>query len=154
MHDLISKDRIFILGCSLDLISNDKNISVRWEYHDGKLDIPFDGVPYIQLGYQEYQCHQGKDLNVRMKEKKRALKNQAMTVDHNYGSKTRKLTQPSKKMDCPVKFVSKKLLCFPTFKVPKDTKRDRTETENFIREQKSENRLTVKNKQSKVQSNH
>ena len=82
----------FLLGNHFNLIKDDKEPSIRWEYHDGKLDIPFNGVPYIQLGYQEYQCHQGKDLNAGWKEKKRSMKNEAMVVDHNYGTKTRKLT--------------------------------------------------------------
>ena len=34
-----------------------------------KLSIDFSGVPYMQLGYQEYQCYQGKYINIGKKQK-------------------------------------------------------------------------------------
>ena len=40
--------------------------------------------------------------------------------------KTRKLTQPTKKLDCPVTFHIKKLYKFPTFEIKNDTKWSRS----------------------------
>ena len=119
------------------MLKDNKEPCVRWEYHDGKLDIDFTGVPYIQLGYQEYHCHQGKDMNAGIKEKNSKESNLAMMADHCF-KKRRKLTQPSKKMDCPVIFTVKKMFCFPEFKIIKDTKRNRTEASRQLKQYISE----------------
>ena len=51
----------FFLAKFTNLLADEHNVCVRWGYHDKKLSIDFSGVPFIQIGYQEYQCHQGKD---------------------------------------------------------------------------------------------
>ena len=47
-----------------------KNIpSVCWESKKGNsLHIPVDGVPYLHLNTRQYNGHQGKDKNVKIKE--------------------------------------------------------------------------------------
>ena len=46
--------------------------------------------------------------------------------DHAEPIKTKKLTQPSKKVGCPVTFAVKKIYSFPECKISTDTKRQRT----------------------------
>ena len=48
--------------------------------------------------------------------------------------KTKKHTQPTKKLDCPVKFHVKKIFRFPEFKVEKDTKWNRSVASKKLRE--------------------
>ena len=49
MHDILANEK----GSDLPLI--------RWEFCGAKdfLPIPFMGVPYISVGKQVFQCHQG-----------------------------------------------------------------------------------------------
>ena len=49
-----------------DIVS--KNIpNVCWESKKGNsLHIPFNGVPYLHLNTRQYNCHQGKDKNVKI----------------------------------------------------------------------------------------
>ena len=49
-------------------------------------------------------------------------KRQKLCSDHPQGIKTRKLSQPTKKLDCPVRFQVKKIYRFPKFAIIKDTK--------------------------------
>ena len=55
-----------------------EKINVRWEYHrdDDSLKIEYTGVSFILIGKQRYQCHQGKDMNRKKKEKYRTEKSQ------------------------------------------------------------------------------
>ena len=39
----------------------------RQTYHNKTLSIDLSGVTYIQLGYQEYQCHHGENNNIGKK---------------------------------------------------------------------------------------
>ena len=56
------------------------------------------------LGKEEYFCLQGKDCNKGKKDKYIEKKNVALMLDHVF-TKSRKYTQPTKKLDCPVKFL-------------------------------------------------
>ena len=96
--------------------------------------IYFDGVPYIFLGNRDYQCHQGKDSNITKKRKyKETRKDLVRGVDHTQHIKTRKLSQPSKKLNCPVQFSVKKLYRFPEYKISKDTSWQRSSTSKKIK---------------------
>ena len=97
------------------------------------MDIEYNGVPYIHLRYQEYHCHQGRDMNTGLKYKKPNVKNEEIMTDHCY-RETRKLTQPSKIMGCPVVFAPKKIFYFPEFSISKDTKRHITEASKLLKE--------------------
>ena len=101
---------------------------------DDKLPLTFTGVPYIWLGRQDYHCHQGKDKHLKAKESYAGKQASLIKQDHAF-VKIRRATQPSKKLDCPVKFSAKKLFLFPSFKIEKDTKRNRTETSKKLKEQ-------------------
>ena len=60
------------------------------------------------LGKQEYFCRQVKDYNKGKKNKYIEKKNAALKQGHVF-TKSRKHTQPIKKLDCPVKFCVKKI---------------------------------------------
>ena len=87
-----------------DIVS--KNITnVCWESKNANsLHILFDGVPYLHLNTRQYNCHQGKDKNVKIKENHCAKQQAKLCSDHSQYVKTRKWSQPTKKLDCPVKF--------------------------------------------------
>ena len=55
-----------------------------------------------------------------MKQKKKKV-----LFEHSH-IKSRKLPQPTKKMECPVTFQTKKIISFPKFSIKKDTKWNRT----------------------------
>ena len=62
-----------------------------------KIGIDFNRVPQIQLRYQEYQCHQGKDKNIgKKKQKYHSEKNVALAQDHCF-LKSRRTIQAIKK---------------------------------------------------------
>ena len=48
------------------------------------------------------------------------------TSDHCF-IRSKKLSQPTKKLDCPLVFTVKKLLRFPEYRIQKNTQRNRTE---------------------------
>ena len=105
------------------LLKESKLPKVFWE-NERKGDmmyVPFDGVPFVLLSMREYQCHQGKDKNVS--KEWNIEKRQKLCSDHPQDIKTRKLSQPTKKLDCPVRFQFKKIYRFPKFAIIKDTKR-------------------------------
>ena len=54
-------------------------------------------------------------------------------VDHTQHIKTRKLSQPSKKLNCPVQFSVKKLYRFPEYKISKDTSWQKSSTSKKIK---------------------
>ena len=125
----------FLLGNLSQIISN-KLPSIAWERcgKDDNLPLPFDGVPYVFLGAKDYQCHQGKDKNLLMKKKFSEKKETRVRgVDHVQHIKSRKLAQPTKKLDCPVRFSVKKLYRFPEYKIFKDTSWQRSNTSKKIK---------------------
>ena len=101
---------------------------------------------YLFSGKQEYHCHQGRDKH--KKAKNNYLQKQTKRILHEHSHiKTRKSTQPTKKMNCPVKFTVKKIITFPSYSIEKDTKRRRTESSYSLRKHlvniKSLNNLTA-----------
>ena len=98
------------------------------------LKIEYTGVQFILIGKQRYQCHQGKDMNQKKKEKYRTKKSQRLLRlhDHNF-SKNRKLVQDTKKKGCPVIFSTKKILSFPEFKIPSNTRNNKDKASKLIK---------------------
>ena len=88
------------------------------------LKIPFSGVPYILLAKRRYQFHQGEDTHKKSKENYQAKRKEQQTSDHCF-IRSRKLSQPTKKLDCPLVFTVKKLLPFPEYKIKKKTHNER-----------------------------
>ena len=111
--------------------------------------IYFDGIPYIWLGRRHYQCYQRKDKSKAKKLKYTNKVNSQFLSDHQWIiSKTRKLTQPTKKLDCPVTFHVKKLFRFPEFKVDTDTKWNRSVASNKLRNSLEQIQTSVSTEQN------
>ena len=108
---------------------------ICWENHrkNDNFPIRFDGVPYIFLGNRDYQCYQGRDrISLKSKNTKKLVKILCVElILHNI--KTRKLSQRSKKLNCPVQFSVKKLYRFPEYKISKDTSWQRSSTSKKIK---------------------
>lgn len=109
--------------------------SICWERNakNDHFPIEFNGTPYIFLGTREYHCHQGSDKNLSVKQKYVNKKMNLARGDHVQHIKSRKLAQPSKKLDCPVYFTVKKLFCFPEFSIEKDTNWQRSSKSKEIK---------------------
>lgn len=121
--------QFFIVTLDEVLLNSDNFPKICWEYNrnDDQFPLHFDGIPYIWLGRRKYQCHQGKDKAVHQKEKYRTQKNSKLLSEHgSAASKTRKHTQPTKKLGCPVTFEVKKLFRFPEARILNDTKWNRS----------------------------
>ena len=103
-------------------------VTVRWETNKvtDSLKIPFSGVPYILLAKRRYQYHQEQDMHKKLKENYQVKKEERQTSDHCF-TRSRKVSQPTKKLDCPLVFTVKKLLRFPEYKIQKNTQQKRTE---------------------------
>lgn len=86
--------------------------------------MKFTGDPYMVLGSQDYQCHHGKDWHANSKKIRKSKKEEMM----------RRLVQPTKKLDCPVTFIVKKVFFYSKYKIEKDTKRKRTDMAKKIKE--------------------
>ena len=116
------------------MVTEKKLSGIRWEYNqsNGNLSIPFNGIPYMLLVAQDYQCHQGKDMHKASKEHYQKDKKIQQSFDHCV-LKSRKLAQHTKKVDCPVVLSVKKILTFPLFKIEKDNKRRRTKAAKKIK---------------------
>ena len=127
---------LYFLAAIQELAVREKKINIRWEYHRDydPLKIDYTGIPFILIGKQRYQCHQGKDMNQKKKEKYRTEKSQRLLRlhDHNF-SKNRKLVQDTKKKGCPVIFSTKKFLSFPEFKIPSNTRNSKDKASKLIK---------------------
>ena len=64
----------------------------------------------------------------------RETQKEKLTGDHAEPIKTKKLTQLSKKVGCPVTFAVKKIYSFPEYKISADTKRQRTNASIKLRD--------------------
>lgn len=106
--------------------------SIRWECQTGGLVVPFLGFPFISVGHSKYDCSQGRDLNVA--EKMRWRKDRENKSKLGVYTPTRQLSRPTKKMGCPASMCCKKIYAFPSYKIPKDTKRKRTEVSKKLRD--------------------
>lgn len=113
------------------------------------MQIPFTGIPFIILGKLAYQCHQGKDKNIKRKEIFKKKRDDAICTEHHY-SKQRKLAQDTKKKDCPVIFNIKKIFSFPAFRIENDTRFNRDKATKQLKESFSK----LLNGSSSGESNH
>ena len=117
----------FFSASFLDILSSSSKLPfICWENKRGRNQIKFTGAPYLYLGSCQFQCHQGSDKNITKKVKFRETQKEKLTGDHAEPIKTKKLTQLSKKVGCPVMFAVKKTYSFSELKISADTKRQRT----------------------------
>ena len=115
-YNKVQETSNFSKDISMKDISPNSKIRIQWE----DKTIPFTGFPYINVGSCIYQCHQGKDYNLVKKNKKKAEVDELKRGDHVF-IKSRKHTQPTKKMNCPVSFSVKKIIVFDEMRFKTDT---------------------------------
>ena len=134
----------------LDILSSSSKLpSICWENKRGENQIKFTGTPYLFLGSCQFQCHQGGDKNVSKKRIFRETQKEKLTGDNAEPIKTKRLTQPSKKVGCPVTFAVKKIYSFPEYKISIDTKRQRTNASIKLRDILSNIRKSCEEKKSR-----
>ena len=124
-----------ILVSLKDVLSDGKVVpKLRWEYaaKSDLLPIPYTESPYLFLGKQEFYCHQGKDFNLNKKENYFTEKNNQMK-SNDIWKKSRKNIQPTKKLDCPVKFAVKKMFRFTKYHLLNDTKNNIEKTNKTVK---------------------
>ncbi|XP_021366093.1 uncharacterized protein LOC110458632 [Mizuhopecten yessoensis] len=94
----------------IDIKSLD-NKKIWWEDKGGLVEINYTGEPYIVTGSEVYECHHGPLHGKKIRTTK------GKDDDHNYEStKSRKLIQDSKKLNCPAKIRVRRIMRFPAFK--------------------------------------
>ena len=83
------------------------------------------------LGRQQYQCHQGKDINHTKKKnyKEKKTQNLLLTIYLQNTENGYKI----KKKGCLVVFNTKKLFTFPTYKIPIDTRYNKDKAAKSIK---------------------
>ncbi|CAC5410181.1 CARF [Mytilus coruscus] len=98
-----------------EIVDDKKRIYWSKAWEDG-LSIPYDGVPFIIVGHEDFECHHGQ--NHKGKNGLPVNSNLSQNEDHSYGSRKRKrMIQNTKKMDCPAFIKVKVVVKFPQFKV-------------------------------------
>ena len=103
----------------MDFLKQNPKFKIRWQSSNtGDMEIKFSGTPFILIGSQTYQCHLGKDFNVSKKIYYNEAKKKKVLFEHSH-IKSRKLPEPTKKMECPVTSQTKKIISFPEFSVKK-----------------------------------
>ena len=113
-----------ILPHYLSSIIEKKEIVLYWQHqHKNELlPIPFCGMPFLILNKRECRCHQGRDKDAQVKKVRKIKRKESAATsvpqEHSTGFKSRKHIQNTKKLNCPVQFIVKKLLYFPTYTVP------------------------------------
>ena len=117
-----------------DILKMSPQPKIRWEYSatNDNLPIAFTGCSYMMLGKRDYICHQGPDIDSKKKEKEAQKRNNMFVHDHKYTG-SRKHTQPTKKLGCPVTFSVKKIMTFPEVSISVDNKRNRTKAGHEIK---------------------
>ena len=117
----------FFSASFLDILSSSSKLPfICWGNRRGENQIQFTGTLYLFLGSSQFQCHQRSDKNISKKVKFRETRKEKLTSDHAEPIKTKKLTQLSKNVGCPLTFAVKKIYSFPEHKISADTKRQRT----------------------------
>ncbi|XP_029581859.1 uncharacterized protein LOC115169901 isoform X2 [Salmo trutta] len=101
---------------------------------------PFNGVPFQVVGTSTYECHQGKDRQVKAKEKHAAKMNKKALEDH--ALKRRK--QNTKKVDCKALINIAHIIRFPGFKIEESTVRSKKEASKDLKAALSERPSSVK----------
>lgn len=60
------------------------NKRIYWQEFDigDKITVKSDGVPFIMMGRKVYDCHFGRDRNVKLKEKLRLQREEILKVEN------------------------------------------------------------------------
>ena len=100
-------------------IKDERDVKLYWNKHKPgeATPIKFTGVPFIILNRRIYPCHQGKDMQAKKKARGKMLRKERAAKDMCSTFKPRNITKPSKKLGCEARFVVKKLLFFPEYRI-------------------------------------
>ena len=122
-----------ILVTLVDFVSKEKKFNICWGYNriDDPLKIPHIGIPFIMLGRQQCQCHQGNDIYHKKKGnyKEKRTQNLVLTI---YLQNTENWYRIQKK-GCLVAFNTKKLFTFPKYKIRRDTRYNRDKAAKSVK---------------------
>ncbi|XP_072163399.1 uncharacterized protein [Diadema setosum] len=94
--------------------------------------IPFDGVPFLILDKNTYECEYGKDHKLKQRAQRKSSHNNDQ--DDAVSSSRRKTSESDKhkKRNCPAKIRMKEVMKFPDFKLDFDSRYQRNKvTENL-----------------------
>ena len=105
-----------------------------WQNRRGENQIKFPDTLNLYLASCQFQCHQDSDKNISKKVKFHETQKETLTGDHAEPIKSKKLSQPPKKIGCPVTFAVKRIYSFPEHKISADTKRQRTNASIKLRD--------------------
>ncbi|XP_072028506.1 uncharacterized protein [Amphiura filiformis] len=97
-----------------------------------KLDIPFDGVPFIFAGKKAYECRHGQDKGVNAKLKWKKIAEVKLKTDPKFQIRSPRI-QPSMKLGCKAQVHITHIIRFPEYEVTKDTAHSRRSTSDKLR---------------------
>ncbi|KAL4233952.1 hypothetical protein ACF0H5_005607 [Mactra antiquata] len=92
--------------------------TIKFEDKHGEVPICYDGIPWILIGTEVRECHNGPN---------RRENNGLMKTmnDHCYTEKKKRRIQVSKKMGCTARVTLRMIIRFPDYKLEDDSKRKR-----------------------------
>ncbi|XP_071478090.1 uncharacterized protein [Diadema antillarum] len=100
---------------------------ILWEEaqrsHGGKIE--YDGIPFMHLNKNIYECEYGKDHKFKTKVRAKAARAEKRKRETGNSNSARNLIQDTKKKDCQAKLVMKEVMKFPEFKITKNSNYDR-----------------------------
>ena len=100
----------FFSASLLDILSSSSKLAfICWQNRRGENQIKFPGTLYLYLASCQFQCHQDSNKNISKKVKFHETQKEKLTGDHAEPIKSKKLTQPPKKIGCPVTFAVKRI---------------------------------------------
>ena len=119
------------------------NLSFHWDWNVGvtgaqTATIPFDGIPFAYVGFQNLNCHRG------VAHSKHSVPN-LDAIKANYVSRTGIQMRKSKKIGCPATIRISRIAKFPQFRlINKITQRKKKEVIQVLKQSLSENPSSVK----------
>ncbi|XP_030846974.1 calcium-responsive transcription factor-like [Strongylocentrotus purpuratus] len=87
--------------------------------------IPYDGVPFIILDKNIYECEYGVDHKLKRKSLRGNRHNQENDAEGNTQKKQAAEIEKRKKRNCPAKIRMKEIMKFPDFQIDPDTRYNR-----------------------------
>ena len=118
------------------------------------LHITFDGLPYRHVNMRQYNSHEGKGKNVKIKENCHGKQQAKLCSDHSQYVKTQKWSQPTKRLDFPVICNAFNITRFPEFKKVKDTSWKRSTSSKKVKAYLVNIHKSYIGKQNKVKKNN
>ncbi|XP_071497373.1 uncharacterized protein [Diadema antillarum] len=94
--------------------------------------IPFDGIPFLILDKNTYECEYGKDHKLKQRAQRKSSHNNDKDDAINSSRRKTSEAEKHKKRNCPAKIRMKEVMKFPDFKLDFDSRYQRNKvTENL-----------------------